>query len=137
MGGVARLPGGAAAGEAFAGGGGGAKAVAPGGPVRTDFFSIAPRTPQKPFHLLITGGSQGALAINRTVVDAMDRLAARKNELAIVHQTGERHYNAVRTAYARREYPAEVVPFPSNMAEPFSCAAAIASPAPRSPAPPI
>src|SRR3984893_3444101 len=83
----------------------GAKAVVTGCPVRAEFFSIVPRTPQKPFRLLITGGSQGALVINRTVVDAMDRLAARKNELAIVHQTGERDYNAVRTAYARREFP--------------------------------
>jgi UDP-N-acetylglucosamine--N-acetylmuramyl-(pentapeptide) pyrophosphoryl-undecaprenol N-acetylglucosamine transferase len=100
----------------------GKKAVVTGCPVRTEFFSIAPRTLQKPFRLLITGGSQGALAINRTVVDAMDRLTARKNELAIVHQTGERDYNAVRTAYARREYPAEVVPFLTNMAERFAWA---------------
>ncbi len=71
---------------------------------------------------VITGGSQGALVINRTIVDAMDRLAARKNELAIVHQTGERDYNAVRTAYARREFPAEVVPFLTNMAERFAWA---------------
>jgi len=100
----------------------GKKAVVTGCPVRTEFFSTAPRTLQKPFRLLITGGSQGALAINRTVVDAMDRLTARKNELAIVHQTGERDYNAVRTAYARREYPAEVVPFLTNMAERFAWA---------------
>ena len=100
----------------------GKKAVVTGCPVRTEFFSTAPRTPRKPYRLLITGGSQGALAINRTVVDAMDRLAARKNELAIVHQTGERDYNAVRTAYARREYPAEVVPFLTNMAERFAWA---------------
>ena len=100
----------------------GQKAVVTGCPVRAEFFSIAPRTPQKPFRLLITGGSQGALVINRTVVDAMDRLAARKNELSIVHQTGERDYNAVRTAYARREYPAEVVPFLTNMAERFAWA---------------
>jgi len=100
----------------------GAKAVVTGCPVRADFFSIAPRAPQKPFRLLITGGSQGALVINRTFVDAMDRLAARKSELAIVHQTGERDYNAVRTAYARREFPAEVVPFLTNMAERFAWA---------------
>src|SRR5467141_1643659 len=97
-------------------------AVVTGCPVRTEFFSVVPRTPQKPFRLLITGGSQGALVINRTVVDAMDRLAARKSELAIVHQTGERDYNAVRTAYARREFPAEVVPFLTNMAERFASA---------------
>ncbi|PYT60486.1 MAG: undecaprenyldiphospho-muramoylpentapeptide beta-N-acetylglucosaminyltransferase [Acidobacteria bacterium] len=100
----------------------GKKAIVTGCPVRPEFFSISPRTPQKPFRLLITGGSQGALPINRAFVDAMDRLAARKRELSIVHQTGERDYNAVRTAYARREFNAEVVPFLSNMAERFAWA---------------
>ena len=100
----------------------GAKAVVTGCPVREEFFAITPRVLEKPFRLLVTGGSQGALAINRTFVDAMDRLAARKSELAIVHQTGERDYNAVRTAYARREYAAEVVPFLTNMAERFAWA---------------
>jgi UDP-N-acetylglucosamine--N-acetylmuramyl-(pentapeptide) pyrophosphoryl-undecaprenol N-acetylglucosamine transferase len=101
----------------------GPKAIVTGCPVREEFFSIAPRELQKPYRLLVTGGSQGALAINRTFVDAMDRLAVRKSELAIVHQTGERDYDAVRTAYARREYAtAEVVPFLSNMAERFAWA---------------
>jgi UDP-N-acetylglucosamine--N-acetylmuramyl-(pentapeptide) pyrophosphoryl-undecaprenol N-acetylglucosamine transferase len=90
--------------------------------VRPEFFSISPRKPEKPFRLLITGGSQGALPINRAFVDAMDRLAARKNELAIVHQAGERDYNAVRTAYAQRTIHAEVVPFLTNMAERFAWA---------------
>jgi UDP-N-acetylglucosamine--N-acetylmuramyl-(pentapeptide) pyrophosphoryl-undecaprenol N-acetylglucosamine transferase len=100
----------------------GKKAIVTGCPVRAEFFSITPRRLGKPFRLLVTGGSQGALPINRTFVDAMDRLAARKNELAIVHQTGERDYNAVRTAYARREINAEVVPFLTNMAERFAWA---------------
>ena len=100
----------------------GHKAIVTGCPVRPEFFLIASRRPEKPFRLLITGGSQGALPINRVFVDAMDRLAGRKNELAIVHQTGERDYNAVRTAYARREFHAEVVPFLSNMAERFAWA---------------
>ncbi len=100
----------------------GKKAIVTGCPVRQEFFSIAFRKPEKPFRLLVTGGSQGALPINRTFVDAMDRLAARKAELSIVHQTGERDYNAVRTAYARREINAEVVPFLTNMAERFAWA---------------
>ena len=100
----------------------GKKAILTGCPVRPEFFSIAPRKPEKPFRLLITGGSQGALPINRAFVDAMDRLAARKHELSIVHQTGERDYNAVRTAYARREINAEVVPFLTNMPERFAWA---------------
>jgi UDP-N-acetylglucosamine--N-acetylmuramyl-(pentapeptide) pyrophosphoryl-undecaprenol N-acetylglucosamine transferase len=100
----------------------GKKAIVTGCPVRPEFFSIVPRKLDKPFRLLITGGSQGALPINRAFVDAMDRLAARKSELAIVHQTGERDYNAVRTAYARREILAEVVPFLTNMPERFAWA---------------
>jgi UDP-N-acetylglucosamine--N-acetylmuramyl-(pentapeptide) pyrophosphoryl-undecaprenol N-acetylglucosamine transferase len=100
----------------------GAKAIVTGCPVREEFFTITPRPLEKPIRLLVTGGSLGALAINRTFVDAMDKLASRKSELAIVHQTGERDYNAVRTAYARREYLAEVVPFLTNMAERFAWA---------------
>jgi len=100
----------------------GKKAIVTGCPVRPEFFSIVPRRLEKPFRLLVTGGSQGALPINRTFVDAMDRFAVRKNELSIVHQTGERDYNAVRTAYARREINAEVVPFLTNMAERFAWA---------------
>jgi UDP-N-acetylglucosamine--N-acetylmuramyl-(pentapeptide) pyrophosphoryl-undecaprenol N-acetylglucosamine transferase len=98
----------------------GKKASVTGCPVRPEFFSITPRRLGKPFRLLITGGSQGALPINRTIVDSMDRLASRKNELSIVHQTGERDYNAVRVAYARREINAEVLPFIGNMAERFA-----------------
>jgi UDP-N-acetylglucosamine--N-acetylmuramyl-(pentapeptide) pyrophosphoryl-undecaprenol N-acetylglucosamine transferase len=100
----------------------GEKAAVTGNPVRAEFFAIAPRKPERPFRLLVTGGSQGALPINRALVDAMDRLASRKHELSVVHQTGERDYNAVRTAYARREFRAEVVPFLSDMAERFAWA---------------
>ena len=98
----------------------GRKATLTGIPVRPDFFAIPQRALAEPFHILITGGSQGALAINRAVVDALDQLAVRKKELSIVHQTGERDYNAVRVAYARREFPAEVLPFLLNMAERFA-----------------
>jgi UDP-N-acetylglucosamine--N-acetylmuramyl-(pentapeptide) pyrophosphoryl-undecaprenol N-acetylglucosamine transferase len=100
----------------------GARAKFTGCPVRPEFFNVPPRHPAPPFHVLITGGSQGALPINRVFVDAMDQLAARKDELSVVHQTGERDFNAVRTAYARREFRAEVVPFLSNMAERFAWA---------------
>jgi UDP-N-acetylglucosamine--N-acetylmuramyl-(pentapeptide) pyrophosphoryl-undecaprenol N-acetylglucosamine transferase len=100
----------------------GAKAVVTGCPVRPEFLTIAQRIPQKPLRVLITGGSQGALPVNRAFVDAMDFLATRKNEMSIVHQTGERDYDAVRTAYARREILAEVVPFLSNMPERFAWA---------------
>jgi UDP-N-acetylglucosamine--N-acetylmuramyl-(pentapeptide) pyrophosphoryl-undecaprenol N-acetylglucosamine transferase len=96
------------------------KATLTGIPVRSEFFKIPPRAPSEPFHILITGGSQGALIINRTLIDAADLLAAQQERISIVHQTGERDYNAVRVAYARREIHAEVLPFIGNMAERFA-----------------
>ena len=98
------------------------KAVVTGCPVRPEFFSIAARRPGKSLRLLITGGSQGALPINRAFMDAAERLAGRKTELQIVHQTGERDYNDVRAAYARSGFSAEVSPFLTNMAERFAWA---------------
>jgi UDP-N-acetylglucosamine--N-acetylmuramyl-(pentapeptide) pyrophosphoryl-undecaprenol N-acetylglucosamine transferase len=98
----------------------GAKAVLTGCPIRKEFFAVPRKEHLEPFTLLITGGSRGALPINRAVVDSLDRLATRKNQLFIVHQTGERDYNAVRVAYARRQFQAEVVPFIENMAERFA-----------------
>jgi UDP-N-acetylglucosamine--N-acetylmuramyl-(pentapeptide) pyrophosphoryl-undecaprenol N-acetylglucosamine transferase len=98
----------------------GAKAVVTGIPVRREFFAAPRREPSAPFRLLITGGSRGASPINRAVMDSLDRLATRKNQLLIVHQTGEGDYNAVRVAYARCEINAEVLPFIGNMAERFA-----------------
>jgi UDP-N-acetylglucosamine--N-acetylmuramyl-(pentapeptide) pyrophosphoryl-undecaprenol N-acetylglucosamine transferase len=98
----------------------GSKATTTGIPVRREFFSAPRRDHREPFRILITGGSRGALPINRAVIDSLDLLLPRKNQLFIVHQTGERDYNAVRVAYARREFRAEVVPFIKNMAERFA-----------------
>jgi UDP-N-acetylglucosamine--N-acetylmuramyl-(pentapeptide) pyrophosphoryl-undecaprenol N-acetylglucosamine transferase len=96
------------------------KATLTGIPVRQEFIAVPARTPAEPFHILITGGSQGALVINRTLVNSADLLATNKHRISIVHQTGERDYNAVRVAYARREINAEVLPFIGNMAERFA-----------------
>lgn len=100
----------------------GSKAVHTGSPVRSEFFQVPPKTHQPPFTLLIFGGSRGALALNRAVVNALDHLAARCASLHFIHQTGERDYDAVRTAYARREIRAEVFPFISDMPARFAAA---------------
>ena len=86
-----------------------------------DFSRLRRALLRKPLRLLVTGGSQGARHQSR-VRGCDGPLAVRKNELSIVHQTGERDYNAVRAAYARREFAAEVVPFFNNMAERFAWA---------------
>jgi len=93
----------------------GPKAVRTGSPVRKEFFSIPAKKHEPPFTLLVFGGSQGALAINRAVVDALDTILAGRHALRFIHQSGERDYDAVRVAYARREIRADVRPFINDM----------------------
>ncbi|MBZ5526512.1 MAG: undecaprenyldiphospho-muramoylpentapeptide beta-N-acetylglucosaminyltransferase [Acidobacteriia bacterium] len=100
----------------------GAKAVLTGCPVRQEFFAAPARRVWPRYRLLITGGSQGARAVNRAFVEGMERLATREGELVVVHQTGERDLGEVQAAYVRWGFPAEVVPFVGNMAERFAWA---------------
>ena len=97
------------------------KAVVTGIPVRREFFSD-PRA-KSIARPSISSLPAAAAARCPSIAPSSTRwtyLAARKNQLFIVHQTGERDYNAVRVAYARREFQAEVVPFIENMAERFA-----------------
>jgi UDP-N-acetylglucosamine--N-acetylmuramyl-(pentapeptide) pyrophosphoryl-undecaprenol N-acetylglucosamine transferase len=100
----------------------GAKAVVTGCPVRQEFFRIAPRFAAKPYRLLVTGGSQGAQPVNRAFIAAAGLLSTRKEELRVVHQTGEHDYNEVKAAYARCDFSVEVAPFLGNMSERFAWA---------------
>jgi UDP-N-acetylglucosamine--N-acetylmuramyl-(pentapeptide) pyrophosphoryl-undecaprenol N-acetylglucosamine transferase len=93
----------------------GRKAVRTGSPVRAEFFQVPRKSHQPPFTLFVFGGSRGALAINRAVVEALDPLLAAGLSLHFIHQTGEQDYNAVRVAYARRGIRADVLPFIRDM----------------------
>jgi UDP-N-acetylglucosamine--N-acetylmuramyl-(pentapeptide) pyrophosphoryl-undecaprenol N-acetylglucosamine transferase len=100
----------------------GRRAVFTGCPVRREFFACLPRQPEPPYHLLVTGGSQGARAINRAMVAALEYLVAQKERFSVVHQTGEGDYNAVRMAYEQCGCKAEIAPFFSDMPERFAWA---------------
>ena len=88
----------------------GRRAVVTGCPVRQEFFAVPPKPHGRPFTILITGGSQGAAPINRAVLGALGQFAARKNQLFVVHQTGNvtimRFVRRMRsTKYTRRWWP--------------------------------
>jgi len=97
----------------------GMKAVRTGSPVREEFLRVPRKKHAPPFTLLIFGGSRGALAVNAAVVDVLPLLASRI-PLRFIHQTGEKDYDAVRTAYARRGINADVRPFINDMAARFA-----------------
>jgi UDP-N-acetylglucosamine--N-acetylmuramyl-(pentapeptide) pyrophosphoryl-undecaprenol N-acetylglucosamine transferase len=71
---------------------------------------------QKPFTVLIIGGSQGAHRINVTVTEALNHLNP-KDDLYFIHQTGTADENMVKDAYTRYGVPSMVQPFFDNMAE--------------------
>lgn len=91
-------------------------AVVTGVPVRPAFFQI-PATKYDPSNptLLVFGGSQGARAINRAVPGTALMLANRLPGLRVIHQTGERDYNDVLTAYSKIGFAAEVHKFIDDM----------------------
>lgn len=93
-----------------------------GVPVRPEFFQRSENAESKT--LLITGGSQGARAINRAVGAALPELLKLPG-LRIVHQTGERDFEETRAAYEKAGVDAKVSAFIQDMAAAFGEAALI------------
>jgi UDP-N-acetylglucosamine--N-acetylmuramyl-(pentapeptide) pyrophosphoryl-undecaprenol N-acetylglucosamine transferase len=98
-------------------------AAVTGVPVRVEFFQ-APKDDALGKTLLITGGSQGARAINRAVTGALPELAKIEG-LEIIHQTGERDFEEVRLAYEKAGFTAKVSAFLTDMAGAFAEASVI------------
>jgi UDP-N-acetylglucosamine--N-acetylmuramyl-(pentapeptide) pyrophosphoryl-undecaprenol N-acetylglucosamine transferase len=82
-----------------------------GNPVRTDFFEVADVAPKDPPRLLILGGSQGSLFLNRTLPRALASLRDDGLKVEIRHQAGVRWAEVVRTAYLDLKLDAKVTAF--------------------------
>jgi UDP-N-acetylglucosamine--N-acetylmuramyl-(pentapeptide) pyrophosphoryl-undecaprenol N-acetylglucosamine transferase len=74
-----------------------------GNPVRQEFFEQAadrgPRTADRRARILVFGGSQGSKVLNVSVTEALSGLAPLAGRLEIVHQTGPKMLDEVRSAY--------------------------------------
>ncbi len=95
-----------------------------GNPLRPDFLrQPAPAqrfaARQGPLRLLVVGGSLGAQALNETVPQALARLPSGQRPL-VRHQSGERHLQALRAAYAQAGVEAECVAFIDDTATAFA-----------------
>jgi UDP-N-acetylglucosamine--N-acetylmuramyl-(pentapeptide) pyrophosphoryl-undecaprenol N-acetylglucosamine transferase len=69
-----------------------------GNPIRST-MKLLPSAPRKPFTVFIFGGSQGAFGINTLMIQALPFLNDLKDQIRIIHQTGERDYSRVLEAY--------------------------------------
>ena len=94
-------------------------AAVTGVPVRQAFFEVTAKTSGPPT-LLVFGGSQGAQAINRVMLESVADLCAKVPDIHIIHQTGERDYTAAEAAYTSLGGAVEAHRFIDNMPAYFS-----------------
>lgn len=94
------------------------KVLLSGNPVREAFTGARglPKAEKDFRFLLIFGGSQGAMAINKSVVEMLPELQKMKTKIRVLHQTGAREVESVRDAYSRYGIQADVTPFIVDMA---------------------
>jgi UDP-N-acetylglucosamine--N-acetylmuramyl-(pentapeptide) pyrophosphoryl-undecaprenol N-acetylglucosamine transferase len=95
-----------------------------GNPIRIAFLADKPagQKDDPRFTLLIFGGSQGAHAINRVVLEALAGLGHLKERIRFIHQTGEKDRETVAQAYREQGFTAEVTPFILDMAAAYRAA---------------
>ncbi|MFC3153538.1 undecaprenyldiphospho-muramoylpentapeptide beta-N-acetylglucosaminyltransferase [Litoribrevibacter euphylliae] len=94
---------------------------ATGNPVRADLNAIS--SPEERHlgqketnHILVVGGSLGAVAINNMVPQALELLHQQGVSVKVLHQSGKRNLEETRGLYQNTSVDAEVVPFIDDMA---------------------
>jgi UDP-N-acetylglucosamine--N-acetylmuramyl-(pentapeptide) pyrophosphoryl-undecaprenol N-acetylglucosamine transferase len=98
------------------------KTVVTGNPVRRRLLGKKlGRKGTGPFTVLVLGGSQGAHAINRAVVETLDSVKSH-GEMTFIHQTGTKDAEWVARAYESKGVKAEVKAFFEDMAGPYRSA---------------
>jgi UDP-N-acetylglucosamine--N-acetylmuramyl-(pentapeptide) pyrophosphoryl-undecaprenol N-acetylglucosamine transferase len=67
------------------------------------------------FTILVTGGSQGASAINTMMIDTVKRMKDKGRTPEVIHQTGQRDYESILKGYKDKGIEADVRPFIQDM----------------------
>jgi len=104
------------------------ESILTGNPVRQELFlpSARPEGDDR-FTILVVGGSQGAQAINRGFVEALDFLRERGRDISVIHQTGTMDYERVAADYRDRGLEGEISPFIADMASAYARADIVVS----------
>lgn len=96
-----------------------------GNPVRANLLTLKPKTMiNSPLHILIVGGSRGALSLNKTLPEMLVQMS----NISIWHQTGEKHFEEAKTIYSQMEKgrppvaPTKIVPYIDDMAAAYEWA---------------
>lgn len=94
------------------------KVYVTGNPIRSEFSLAKRHADYSEFDLnpdlttiTITGGSQGAHAINMAVLDALKQLEPLVDKLQIIHQTGQEDYEQIKKRYEKSPVKSLVRPY--------------------------
>jgi UDP-N-acetylglucosamine--N-acetylmuramyl-(pentapeptide) pyrophosphoryl-undecaprenol N-acetylglucosamine transferase len=97
------------------------KVVESGNPLRPEIARGADRPrAERPFTVLVFGGSQGANRLNVALTGALPLLAEQRDQLFFIHQTGRKDQEWVKEMYRRAGFQAEVVPFVEEMGQAYA-----------------
>jgi UDP-N-acetylglucosamine--N-acetylmuramyl-(pentapeptide) pyrophosphoryl-undecaprenol N-acetylglucosamine transferase len=98
------------------------KVILSGNPIRASFVAGRGKIKEKRDYrqLLVFGGSQGAEAINKGVMDMLPQLQNIKNKLRILHQTGAKQAEEMKKAYEQFGVQAKVTDFIVDMAAAYA-----------------
>lgn len=97
-----------------------------GNPVRAEIANLPPPSDRldpnrTPLRLLVLGGSLGAQALNEIVPQMLHQLAESERP-HVLHQTGDKHFESAKAAYAALQVQAELKPFIKDMANAYAWA---------------
>lgn len=95
------------------------KTMVVGNPVRSEFLTVnMSHKNHRGLRILVLGGSQGAHKLNVSVPKAVGML--RRNDLFVVHQTGNKDCEDVKKTYEWYGVKAEVLPFIDDIASVYN-----------------
>ena len=97
-----------------------------GNPVRDNIAAVTPLQIEtgQPLHLLVLGGSLGAMALNQLLPEALAQIDSAERP-QVRHQCGRRHVEATRAAYREHGVEAEILPFVDDMAAAYQWASVV------------
>jgi len=94
------------------------KVLFTGNPVREEIVNLKRQAKPNgsPMTVFCFGGSQGALALNRAVIESLPHLSDLRDKIRFIHQVGEREdIESIRKAYAENIFEAEVFKFAESI----------------------
>ncbi len=96
-------------------------AIVTGTPIRQELVHVSqsPKPSDGQYTVLVMGGSQGAVTINRAFVEALERLREKGIRVTVIHQTGQMDFDRTMEDYRAKGLSGQVVSFIEDMASAY------------------